>query len=233
MKGTPSPTKECPGCGNTLPRQAVQCAKCDWRDRGDPSEAAYQQCAYEFEGLRCPLPGAVANHVGKGGPWWCRHHFAAEHEAADRRLLEEIVADPARFLPQIGHLDRLVDQVRQQHPEWERQIDEGRSEYMARMKAIREPMLQAIAAKGRPARRERPAGPTAEERERALAELAERAQHQGQQFLASAPTDLLIEDLAEAIEERAAKHQARGVDPLMAQRLALEDELRARVGRQA
>ena len=68
---------ECHACGaNTRPGMKV-CAACKAPIR--KSEQTYRdpnhgKCEYNDHGLRCGKTGAIALHIGAGGPWYCSEH---------------------------------------------------------------------------------------------------------------------------------------------------------------
>ena len=67
-------TKNCPGCGNSILRNASIC-ECGWgKPKGGSVATDNHDCAYQENQLRCRFPGAISNGTTGGGPWFCQVH---------------------------------------------------------------------------------------------------------------------------------------------------------------
>lgn len=67
-------TKNCPGCGNSILRNASSCA-CGWgKPKGGSVATDTHDCAYQEHQLRCRFPGAISEGTTGQGPFYCRIH---------------------------------------------------------------------------------------------------------------------------------------------------------------
>jgi len=195
------PRLKCAECGTWFARTKPECPECGTANpRGSASIATYTPCAYEANGMRCPLPGVWSDSgYGKHPVKWCSVHMIAERRAQDAAgaaELAEIIAHPDRYRHGRNWRDRDVDACIEGHPHWRRKPDETRSAYLDRMRKLRQRLMPGANALGR----RKPS-----------------------------PSDRLA-DALEEYEERAARLEAEGVSRETAQNQAVEALLRRRIG---
>lgn len=178
-------------------------------------------CSYRAGITRCPLPAVW--YEGRAAKGWCRLHADPEARLPDgpqgqielRRIIDNRREVLEQHYPRERHLDAAVDRLVAEHPEWQRRDGESRDDYENRMREIGRQRAQRLAARlSDPRAPSATVGPAPTPRP----PLA-------------LPPDVgsVAEDWADAIEERAAKHQADGAPASLATRLALEDVIRERL----
>lgn len=227
--------KYCGDCGRQMRVTQAQCELCGWHDpnagKVGTGDGDHDRCAYEFNGARCPLPGVFSPAVtGKGATLWCWVHAGERHyDAAAARELQEIIEQPQRYVrPGITQeVDARLAEIIADNPQWARNDEEARSEYVKRIGAIARGQLSALV------RRQRRVKPNAGgEGGNVEARPAEASPS------APAPSrEELVEDAMEQGDELAAKLEEQGYATEVAQRMAFQyvlmERTRTWAGRQA
>lgn len=223
----------CPDCDRQIPWNSPKCLLCEWQnpnydaslDQAPGSKVAghgYRgQCAYEHDGVRCPLPGANLDPGGSIG--WCTVHIVDRgHGPGAAERLEEILADPDRFgPPRIDWRDAMVRDLMSARADRQRQPGEGRSEYQARMAAEAESLRAGANGK-----MTQPAA------DMSAVDRHLRASGRAHEIPADAPRPSqaeLVEESMDQFDNLAARYEAEGIAIETAQRMAAKDVLTVRL----
>lgn len=104
------------------------------------------QCAFDYDGTRCPFPGALGETIKGNGPLYCRWHAnsnnrgngAAQHDFFTTYAKNaECIKDTLElWYGGKNWRDQMVDDLVAKHPEWKRRDDETKSTYVSRMTKI-------------------------------------------------------------------------------------------------
>lgn len=226
----------CGGCDRQIPADSSECGLCGWENHNAlpaPARGAESgQCDYELNGRRCPLPAVYSPSLTAKGPKWCRAHANERHyDAAAAEELDRIIADPRAWLPEDWR-NVALREVMAAHPEWQRQVEESRSEYRARMmgiaRTLRAELLRNIQAHA--ADEQARSAPAAPPLPRDAARARAAAAPAPTPSAAAVPAEDVIADAVDQFAEYVARLEADGISGPVAQQMAVEEVLRARLG---
>ena len=210
--------RKCPECENPLTTGAVECSRCntvlplEWLT---PASASDHQtvrarfphirfCDFVLNDIKCPMPVTVGGHRSLG---WCGYHMLPHlrtHDEAKARELDWICANTRAAIleDKSDRFDKLLQALQSQQPPSE--------ELRAQFDALRGSAPRGSRQVFDRAKIQREA---AEKRRRDASISAEN-----------------VDDLIESVETQVEEMLKRGVTPSLAIGVALETEIKARIG---